>query len=80
MSIQMTYIVIRDTNGAVPYWVIDENLPKAKARYKRLSGKFPSKKASIIAFTGSFENLDNIYINDMGDIEYHKDLVKSVIQ
>lgn len=75
-----TYIVVRDINGAVPYWAIDESLPKARARYKRLSGKFPSKKASIIAFTGNFEDLNELYVNDLGDVVYRKSLTKAVIQ
>lgn len=80
MSNRMTYVVIRDTNGAVPYWAIDVSLPEVRARYKRLSGKFPSKKASIIAFTGSFEDLNELSVNDMGDIEYRKNLVMAVLQ
>lgn len=75
-----TYIVVRDVEGAIPYWVIEEDLPKAKARFKRLSGKFPSSKASIIAFTGKFEDLNNLSVNDLGDISYSKKLTKSVIQ
>lgn len=75
-----TYIVVRDVVGAVPYWATDESLPEARARFKRLTGKFPSSKASIVAFTGTFENLQGLTVNDMGDISYHKDLVKSVIQ
>lgn len=75
-----TYVVVRDVVGAVPYWATDESLPKVRARFKRLSGKFPSKKASIVAFTGSLEDLDNIAVNDMGDVMYSKNLVKSVIQ
>ncbi len=75
-----TYIVVRDVNGVVPYWAIDESLPKARARYKRLSGKFPSRNASIVAFTGTFEELQKIAVNDMGDIMYPMTLTKSVIQ
>ncbi len=75
-----TYIVVRDIVGSVPYWVIDENLPKSKARFKRLTGKFPSNKASITAFTGDLESLDILSVNDLGDIEFSKNLVKAVIQ
>lgn len=75
-----TTIFIRDTNGVVPYWACDETLPLAKARYKRLSGKYPSKKASIIAFTGTSEQIDAIRINDLGDISYPKDITKIVLQ
>lgn len=75
-----TYIVVRDVIGVCPYWVIDETLPLARARFKRLSGKFPSKKASIIAFTGSLTELESISVNDLGDIQYNQKLVKSIIQ
>jgi hypothetical protein len=73
-------IVVRDVVGPVPYWAADEDLPKVRARFKRLSGKFPSSKASIIAFTGDLDDLDNISINDLGDISYSKKLAKVVIQ
>lgn len=75
-----TYIVVRDAVGAVPYWATDISLPKVKARFKRLSGKFPSASASIIAFTGKFEDLEEITVDDLGDIRYPKALTKSVIQ
>lgn len=75
-----TYVVVRDAVGAAPYWATDEDLAKARARFKRLSGKFPSSKASIIAFTGELEDLDNIQVDDLGDIHYSKKLVKTVIQ
>ena len=75
-----TLIYIRDTNGVVPYWAADETLPKAKARYKRLSGKFPSKNASIVAFTGSYEDIQKIGVNDLGDISYPKTVTRVVIQ
>jgi hypothetical protein len=75
-----TRIVVRDIVGPVPYWAIDETLPKAKARFKRLSGKFPSNKATILAFTGEQDHLDELYVNYLGDIRYHKSLTKAVIQ
>jgi len=75
-----TLIIVRDVNGAVPYWAADHTLPLVKARYKRLSGKFPSKNASIIAFTGPSEDLEKIQINDMGDISYPKTLARAEIQ
>lgn len=80
MTKQQTYVVVRDIVGPVPYWAIDESLPAVKARFKRLSGKFPSNKASIIAFTGEFQKLDQIYVNDLGDISYPKELTKSILQ
>lgn len=75
-----TYIVVREVVGAVPYWALDESLPDVRARFKRLTGKFPSSKASIVAFTGKVEDLDNISIDDMGSISYSKQLTRSVIQ
>ncbi len=75
-----TYIVVRDTIGPVPYWVIDESLPKAKQRFKRLTGKFPSAKASIVAFTGPTEELDKLQVNDLGDVIYSKKLTRAQIQ
>lgn len=80
MTKQQTYVVVRDIVGSVPYWAIDESLPKVKARFKRLSGKFPSKKASIVALTGDYEKLEQISVNDLGDLSYSKDLSFAVIQ
>lgn len=75
-----TYIVVRDVVPPVPYWVIDESLPKARARFKRLTGKFPSKKASIVALTGPTDDLENIYVDELGTLHYAKTLTKAVIQ
>lgn len=75
-----TKIIVRDVIGVVPYWASDDTLPLVRNRFKRLSGKFPSKKASIMLFTGSFEDLDEIEINDLGDIKYGKDVTKIVLQ
>lgn len=75
-----TSIIVRDIVGSVPYWAGDETLPKARARFKRLTGKYPSTKASIVAFTGSFEDINNIQINDLGDITCSKAVVKTIIQ
>ncbi len=80
MTETITYIVVRDVINAVPYWACDEGLPAVKQRFKRLTGKYPSKKASIIAFQGKFEDVDNISVNDLGDINYSKNLTKVVIQ
>jgi hypothetical protein len=78
-------VVVRDVvqshvGYAVPYWAIDEDLPSVRARFKRLSGKFPSKKASILAFSGSAQEIDKVSVNDMGDITYPKTLTKIVLQ
>lgn len=73
---KQTYIVVRE----FPYWVTDESLPKARTRFKRLTGKYPSNKATITAFTGELEDLDNIQVNDMGDILYSKNLIKADLQ
>lgn len=75
-----TRIIIRDVVPPVPYWVIDEDLPKAKSRFKRLTGRYPSNKASIIALTGNFEDLEKVFVNDIGDLSYPKTLTKAVIQ
>lgn len=75
-----TKIIVRDVVGAVPYWAADESLKKVKARFKRLTGKFPSKKAVIDVFSGTSEDLDNIQINDLGDISYPKKVCKVNIQ
>ena len=80
MTKQLTRVVVRDAVGPVPYWAVDEDLPKVKARFKRLSGRFPSNRASIIAFTGEWKHLELIEINDLGDITYPKELTKAVIQ
>jgi hypothetical protein len=75
-----TSIIVRDIVGPVPYWASDETLPKARARFKRLTGKFPSKEASIMAFTGELEDLDKISIDDLGTINYPKNVTKVTIQ
>ena len=75
-----TRIYVRDVIGYVPYWACDESLPKVKSRFKRLSGKFPSKKAIITAFTGKFEDLEKIGIDDMGTINYPKNICKVNLQ
>lgn len=75
-----TRVYIRDVAGVVPYWACDEDLAKARYRFKRLSGRAPSKKASIIAFTGTLEELDKISVNDLGDIQYPKSVSKAVLQ
>ncbi len=69
-------VVIRE----FPYWVSDENLPKARARFKRLTGKLPTSKARINVFAGTYARLDKITVNDMGDISYPKELTMVVIQ
>lgn len=75
-----TLIIVRDAVGAVPYWSADETLPKARARFKRLSGKFPSKKALIRAFTGKSELIEKILVDDMGTINYPKGVTMAVVQ
>ena len=75
-----TQIIVRDLVGSVPYWASDETLPLMRKRFKNLTGKYPSKNASIILFTGSFEELDKIKINDLGDIEYTKNVTRVVLQ
>lgn len=80
MTKTISYIVVRDAVGVVPYWAIDTSLPKVKARFKRLTGKFPSKHASIVAFAGSFEDLEELTVNDLGDIIYRKSLEKIILQ
>lgn len=75
-----TYVVVRDVIGATPYWATDVSLPKVRSRFKRLTGKYPSKEASIVAFTGEVEELDQIAVDDMGDIHYPKSLSKAVLQ
>lgn len=74
------HIIVRDVVGAVPYWAGDETLPQVRARFKRLTGRFPSKKASILAFEGDLDLIDKITINDLGDILYSKDLTTIKIQ
>lgn len=75
-----TRIYVRDVVGAVPYWACDISLPKVKSRFKKLTGKFPSKEAIITAFTGKFEDLERISIDDMGTINYPKTVVKINLQ
>ncbi len=64
-------IIIRDNS----YWAADESLMTCIARFKRLSGKYPSAKADITMFEGTFEEIENIGVdNDLGDIRYAKNL------
>lgn len=71
-----TIVIVRDVVGAVPYWAADESLSKVKARFKRLSGKFPGKRAIIDVFTGKSEDIEKISVNDLGDISYPKGICK----
>lgn len=80
MTKQLTYIVVREILGVVPWYAIDESLPQVRARFKRLTGRFPSSRAVITAFTGTFEDLEKIQVNDMGEILYSSNLVKAKIQ
>lgn len=80
MTEQPQCVVVRDVVGYVPYWAVDEDLKSARARFKRLSGKFPSKNASILIFTGSLEDIDKVSINDLGDVSYPKTLQRIVLQ
>lgn len=75
-----TLIVVRDIVGPVPYWSSGSTLPEARKNFKKFSGKFPSAKASIVAFKGDGEDLDNIQVTDLGDIVFNRRLVKTVIQ
>lgn len=73
-------IFVRDIINSTPYWAADDTLPKVKARFKRLTGKFPSKNAVITAFTGTFEDIDKITIDDIGTLQYPKTVIKIAIQ
>jgi hypothetical protein len=76
-----TLVVVRELLGATPYWVMDESLPQARARFKRLTGKFPSKKSIINVFTGTPEDLEKIVMNDdMCTISYSSNLINARIQ
>ena len=74
-----TLIIIRDTNGVVPYWSSGYNLKEARANYKKHSGKFPSKNAIYRVYRGTREDLDKIEINDLGDIIYPKKVTQIVL-
>lgn len=69
---------IRGLVGAVPYWASDYNLIDAVNRYKRLTGKYPTNEHSIVMFEG--KEVDEVSVNDLGDIQYPKTLTKTVIQ
>lgn len=75
-----TLIIVRDVNGAVPYWASGDSLPQARKNYKKFSGKFPSKKASIIAFEGHKIDIEKIWVNDLGDVSYPKTVTKIILQ
>jgi hypothetical protein len=71
-----TMIIVRD----YPHWASDETLPKVRARFKRLTGTFPSKLAEIVAFTGSVESIAKITIDEIGTINYPKDVTRAQLQ
>lgn len=75
-----TLIIVRDVNGAVPYWASGTTLKEARANYKKYSRKFPSSKASIVALTGEEAELDKVLIDDMGTISYPKTVTKTTVQ
>ena len=67
-----TRIVVREVLGFTPYWVWDETLHLARTRFKRLTGKYPSEKARIHALRGSIDDVEEIVINDLGDLSVPK--------
>jgi hypothetical protein len=80
MTKQSTKIVVRDVVGSVPYWAMGDTLPLAKKNFKKYSGRFPSKNASIIALTGDNQYIDTITVHDLGDVIYNQNLSLVKIQ
>jgi hypothetical protein len=70
-----TMIIVRE----FPYWSSGSNYREARSNFKSTSGKFPSSKASIVAFSGAPDRIAELRINDMGDISYPKDVNKIVV-
>lgn len=75
-----TLIIVREPIGPIPYWGSGETLTKARTNFKKVSKKFPTKRASIVAFKGSSEDIDLVQINDLGDINYPRSLKRIEIQ
>lgn len=71
--------IIRDTNSGTPFWASDENIMDAIKRYKRLTGKLPSNKASIVMFDGLVEDLEEILIDDLGMVNSPRFVAKTII-
>lgn len=65
-------IVVREVIGLTPYWAWDETLHLARTRFKRLTGKYPTEKAVVHVCRGDINDLDNITINDLGDLSVPK--------
>lgn len=79
MNNMTSVIYVRDVVGYVPYWASDITLKDTKNRFKRVSGKFPSKNATWTIFYGEYEKIGEISVNDLGDISYPKGVIKILI-
>lgn len=67
-----TRIVVREVVGLTPYWAWDETLHLARVRFKKLTGKYPTQKAVVHVVRGHIEDVENITINDLGDLSVPK--------
>lgn len=63
-------IVVRDRVGFSGHYAADKTLPEVRARFKRLSGKFPTKNATILLALG--EPCEQYSVDDMGTIAWPK--------
>lgn len=70
-------VYIRENN----HWVCDENLMLSIARFKRLTGKLPTEKASIVCFEGKILDVEKIRIDEeMGAVQYPINVKRMIVQ
>lgn len=62
------------------HYASDYTIMDTIARYKRLTGKTPTNAADIVMFEGDQSIIEEVTIDDMGDIHYNPKLKKTNIQ
>ncbi len=70
MSKDNTRVLVLDVVGAGVYYAIAGSLTSARAKFKKLSGKFPSSKATIMAFLGREEAMEHITVDKLCQITW----------
>ena len=72
-----TKVIIRQNN----YWGSGKDLREARANYKKASSRQATPQASVVAFKGSKEHVDNITVDDVdGNIGFNTALEVITIQ
>ncbi len=73
-------ILVSDIVGFGFYFAFGENLGKARSQFKKLSGKFPSKTARIIAFKGTVAALNKLVVQEDWMCRYPKGVIAIKVQ